>query len=76
MILLAVDLTAPNLEVCLDPSLPFPDRAHIDEVFFAFVRYLNHSSLSLAYLIMFLVLARGKLYIHTFSSKFISPDPA
>ena len=23
---------------------------------------------------MFLVLARGKLYIHTFSSKFISPD--
>jgi len=48
----------------------------VQEVFFAFVRYLNHSSLSLAYLIMFLVLARGKLYIHTFSSKLISPDPA
>lgn len=26
----AVDLTAPNLEVCFDPSLPWPDRAHID----------------------------------------------
>lgn len=51
-------------------------RPVLQEVFFAFVRYLNHSSLSLAYLIMFLVLARGKLYIHTFSSKFISPDPA
>lgn len=30
----AVDFTAPNLEVCFDPSLPWPDRAHIDpEVF-------------------------------------------
>lgn len=26
----AVDLTAPNLEVRFDPSLPWPDRAHID----------------------------------------------